>query len=569
MDTKAYLSVDIGSQHTRAWLFDSRSGRYDLHCSATAQTSIACGADIQTGVLAALDQIQKTSGYRLLDHQQKLILGKSTNGEGVERVGFSLSAGKPIRTALVAVSDTYSMAALRRLVNFFYTEVVLEINLQSDLNATAQLEKMMSTDVDLFVIAGGIDEGASKPVKAAIDNVRIVYQSLPKVLKPQIVFTGNQDLAEYAAKEFDFGEDFHLAGNIQPGIGREFLPVAWRAMLSAFRHIRNQQILGLAELQEQFGAKVIPTAFAMGRIVRLLDKINPSGKGVLALDVGSGSTTLIAAQGDRFIGTISHAPISEDIGQATCRFSSQPIDAETAAIYMYNKKLHPSFLPATLEDLAIEHAWTRVRLLHALKFTLDLYPDFAYDPNIGLLEHYEPVILSGESLVRVPALQHALLMALDGLQPHGITTFALDGNHIMAGLGTLGEIEPMVAVQMIDSGIFQNLGTVICVDSPEKTGKQVLSMEVDRDEQPRDLYQVCKSELKRIDVQSHKRTRIYLSPNAESDVGMGLPGLGGWVTVADSDVGVIIDARGRPLELPEDKNLRSEVIYNWLWELGG
>ncbi|MFZ3070827.1 MAG: glutamate mutase L, partial [Anaerolineaceae bacterium] len=281
------------------------------------------------------------------------------------------------------------------------------------------------------------------------------------------------------------------------------------------------------------------------------------------------STTLMAARGDEFIGTISHAPISTDIGRATCRFSSQPIDAETAAIYMHNKKLHPAFLPTTLEDLAIEHAWTRVRLQYALQFTLDLYPDFAYDAELGLLNPYEPVLLSGESLIRVPALHQSLLMALDGLRPHGITTFALDRNQVMAGLGTLAEFEPMVAVQLIDAGIFQNLGTCICVDSLERTGKKVLSIEVDQGEAPRDHYQVLKSELKRIEVRPEQRTRIYLSPEDESNVGMGLPGLGGWVTVAGSDVGVVIDARGRPLELPDDKTLRSEVIYNWLWELGG
>jgi hypothetical protein len=63
--------------------------------------------------------------------------------------------------------------------------------------------------------------------------------------------------------------------------------------------------------------------------------------------------------------------------------------------------------------------------------------------------------------------------------------------------------------------------------------------------------------------------RIYLSPGELTDVGMGLPGLGGWVTVPLSEVGTVIDARGRPLDLPEEMNKRSEAFYNWLWELGG
>jgi len=37
----------------------------------------------------------------------------------------------------------------------------------------------------------------------------------------------------------------------------------------------------------------------------------------------------------------------------------------------------------------------------------------------------------------------------------------------------------------------------------------------------------------------------------------------------DSKVGVVIDARGRPLNLPVDENARAEALRNWLWELGG
>ncbi len=568
MDNTAYLSIDIGSRQTRVWLFTREQGSYSCRCSALAQTTCADGEDIQSGVYTALNQMQAQGGYRLLDHRQQLLVGKNPLGEGVRAVGLSLSAGKPIRTAILGISETYSLAALRRLVNFFYTDVVLEIPLQADLNATAQLEKLMAADVDLFVLAGGVDGGASRQLRAAIDNLRIVYQNQPKHTKPQIVFCGNKDLSDYAASELDFGEDVHLAPNILTGVGTEHLPAGWDALLAAFARIREQQLPGLKAFEQKTGAQVMPTSYAMGRVVRLLERISPSGKGVMAVDVGAGSTTLMAAHADDFIGTITQTPISADIGKATCRFSSQPIDAEAASIYMHNKTLHPRFLPNTLEDLAIEHAWTRVRLQYALEQTKRLYPDFDYDRKTGLVRPFEPIILSGESLIRVPAAHQSLLMAMDGMQPHGITTFAVDSNQVMAGLGTLAHIEPLIAIEMLDTGIFHNLGTTICVDSPERPGKKVLLMEVDHGELTREHYQVYKSELKRIEVFSKDRTRIYLAPSAESDVGMGYVGLGGWVTVAPSEVGVVIDARGRPLELPEDPERRSDMIYDWMWELG-
>ncbi len=148
MEKRRTLSVDIGSQNTRAWLFEQREEGYALVCSAVAETSAASGQDLRGGVNRALEALQEKSGLRLLDLHQKLIRAE----EGVGACGLSLSAGKPIRTVLVGISDTYSLAALRRLVSLFYTDVVLEIDLQSDdMNATGQPEKLIAANADLFV----------------------------------------------------------------------------------------------------------------------------------------------------------------------------------------------------------------------------------------------------------------------------------------------------------------------------------------------------------------------------------------------------------------------------------
>jgi len=565
MERRRNLSVDIGSQNTRAWLFEQREEGFALVCSAASETTAASGQDLRSGVTRALEELQEKAGFRLLDRQQALIRGE----EGVDACGLSLSAGKPIRTVLAGVSDSYSLAALRRLVSLFYTDLSLEIDLQDDLNATAQLEKIINANADLFVCGGGTNQGAFKPVRAALDNLRIVYQSLPRLIRPQIVYAGNEALTEYAREELDAGEDFHPALNLQARIDAEFLPAGWPAMLGAFRRLRRQQLTGLAELEREWETEALPSAFAASRIVRLIDRMNPTGKGAMALDVGCNSTIVIAARGEEFIGTISHPPISGLVGKETSRYCALPIDAQTAAVYMLNKKLHPAFLPATLEDLAIEQAWTRVRLHYALRRTRELFPWFGYDPELGLLDPYEPVLLSGESLVRVPSPQQKLLMALDGLRPHGITTFALDNDQLLAALGSLAAKEPLLPVQLIDAGAFSNLGTVICADAPERSAKRVLTLEIDRGEGARETLDARKGEIKRVETTPFNPTRIYLSPGELTDVGMGLPGLGGWVTVPDSEVGAVIDARGRPLDLPDEMNKRSEAFYNWLWSLGG
>ena len=41
----------------------------------------------------------------------------------------------------------------------------------------------------------------------------------------------------------------------------------------------------------------------------------------------------------------------------------------------------------------------------------------------------------------------------------------------------------------------------------------------------------------------------------------------GWLAVSNSEVGVVIDARGRPVEIESDADARMTQITEWSWEL--
>jgi hypothetical protein len=61
---------------------------------------------------------------------------------------------------------------------------------------------------------------------------------------------------------------------------------------------------------------------------------------------------------------------------------------------------------------------------------------------------------------------------------------------------------------------------------------------------------------------------LDLRPRRNIDVGRGGPGRGGTAEVHGGLVGVVIDARGRPLALPSDAQKRHERIQQWLWDMG-
>jgi len=61
---------------------------------------------------------------------------------------------------------------------------------------------------------------------------------------------------------------------------------------------------------------------------------------------------------------------------------------------------------------------------------------------------------------------------------------------------------------------------------------------------------------------------LHLQPLHRYDVGMGGPGRGGRLRAVGGSLGVVVDARGRPLQLPKDPALRRELIGKWRWMIG-
>jgi hypothetical protein len=62
--------------------------------------------------------------------------------------------------------------------------------------------------------------------------------------------------------------------------------------------------------------------------------------------------------------------------------------------------------------------------------------------------------------------------------------------------------------------------------------------------------------------------RLTLRPERGIDVGFGGPGKAGTVRVSGGAVGLIIDARGRPLQFPKDLAQRRDLNQKWLWDIG-
>jgi hypothetical protein len=198
------------------------------------------------------------------------------------------------------------------------------------------------------------------------------------------------------------------------------------------------------------------------------------------------------------------------------------------------------------------------------------FPRSVRRPAAGLMPLFEPILAGGSVITRAPTLGQSLLILLDGLQPLGTTTLILDQNNLLPALGAAASRNSILPIQVLESGAFLGLATVVAPYVNARPGTVVLEARLVHENGSETRLEVKQGALEIIPLAAGEAGRLYLQPQHHADVGFG-PGRtrSGGIAVSGTALGVVIDARGRPLPLPSDPARRQEIIKKWLWTVGG
>lgn len=573
------LVVDIGTVTTRAVLFDVVDGYYRYLASGNAPTTAEYPFNnVSEGVHRALKHLQQVTGRILLGADESLIIPTAGNGSGVDTFAVTVSAGAPLKIVAVGLLEDVSVESIRNLAGTIYGKVEHVISLNDRRRQDARIDAIMRLRPDLILIAGGTDGGASQSVLNLLDAVGLACYLLPQDKRADILFAGNRALKEELETSLGNITTVHTAPNIRPALDVEYLEAAQLQLSKIYGQIRSRQIAGIGELNTWSGGGLLPTATAFARVIRYLSKTQPIGKGVLGVDIGASATFIAAAfDGDIRLGVFPQFGLGAGVADMLDHMSMAdilqwlPVEFSPEAIreYLLQKAMYPASLPATLEELYIEQALARQALIGSLRLMRHRYPKQASSPSAELLPFMEPIVASGSVLTKAPSLGQAAMLLLDGLQPTGITTFSLDQNHIGSALGVASALNPALTVQVLETNSFVHLATVISPVGDARPGTPVLRVKMTYDNGYTSTHEVKQGVLDVLPLAVGQRANLQLQPLHRYDIGMGAPGRGGRVKVTGSALGVIIDARGRPLQLPKDTQRRHELIKKWLWTLGG
>lgn len=575
IDADALLAVDIGAINTRAILFDASVSGYRF--VATGKATSTAGApffDVGEGVQRAIEELQETSGRKIFDDEGRLITPASAEGEGVDAVVATISAGQPIRVVVVGLLESVSLESAQHLAGSLYADILDTISMNDRRKIEDRIDVIMGNHPDVIIIAGGTDNGASKSVMKLIEAVGLACYLMPERRRPHVLFTGNEKVSESVSSSLGNYAKVTLAPNIRPTLEIEQSGPAQVQLRDIFRQVRKRDDLGLQELDSWASGRLMPTSSGFGRVIRFLSKVYDSkDKGVLGVDLGASSTMIASAySGDLNHNVYTHLGMGRSVSNLL-HYSSLPqisrwlptaMTDEDIQDYIYQKALYPATLPETPEELYLEYALAREVLRTSLKGARKRFSNSMTAPIPGLMPWFEPIVASGSTLTQSPSLGQSLLTLLDSLEPTGITTLVLDQNNLFASLGAAAEVSPVLTVQVIESGSLLNLGTVISPVGNARAGSPILRVRVmdDSGEETHKLS-VKQGTIEMIPLPMGKPVRLRLQPLHRFDIGMGGPGRGGSLRVVGGAMGLVIDARGRPLQLPSDPAARRQVLIQW------
>ena len=189
------------------------------------------------------------------------------------------------------------------------------------------------------------------------------------------------------------------------------------------------------------------------------------------------------------------------------------------------------------------------------------------DPGMS---EFEIIIGSGGVLAHAPQHAQAALLLLDAIQPTGITTLWLDATSLAIPVGTLATIHPVAATHVMEGDAFLNLGTVICpvCTGTPRPGDVAMRITITySDDRTLDL-EIPYGSLEVIPLPLGEKASLEARPLKNFDVGAG-PGAKRRIKrLVGGMMGLIIDARGRPLELPTDPGQRLEMVQKWYSAIG-
>jgi hypothetical protein len=564
IDAESVLTVDVGSVNTRVLLFDVVEGQYHFISAAMAPSTTGFPfRDISEGFHVALQRLQEITGRTFVDREYNLILPSQPDGTGVDRLAVSFSVGEDINMVTMGLLSDVSLQSADRLAGSTYGRVIERIGLNDSRRPEVQLDAILQARPDVIIVSGGTEKGATRSVFKLIELAGMACKVLPKENRPVLIYCGNGALSKRVKETLGNEIVAGIAPNIRPTIDQEDLDPAQTLLARAVAKVRMRQINGLEQLSSISSVPLTPGVYGFGRMMRFLSDLYDPVKGVLGVDVGASTTTMAVGKAGSLqlnvlrplgLGTAFPSVLQGGRIEELMQWISHPLSEAAVRDYIYQKSIRPGTLPLNDESLSIEQAAARLILSLGIQRMQERWP--------GTHLAFDLVILSGAVFANAPTPAQSLLMALDGIQPVGVGVFLLDPYSLTQSLGTIAASNTVLPVQVKDSGVYVNLGTVISPVSDAKPGTVILKIHMTIDGENENRIEIKQGSLTVLPIRNGQVANLTVETLSGTVLDPARPRMKTFKVIGGA-CGVVVDSRGRSLTLPADQGKRLDLLHRW------
>jgi hypothetical protein len=582
---ESILIADCGSARTKLVLIDAIDGQYRFVAYTESPSTVNdTWDDISVGVVDAIGHLQEITGRTFLGDDGQLLTPETETEQGIDHFYVVSSAAEPLCVVLAGLTRDISLASARRAALSTYVRIGAELALEQaptraqPLTDDDKINAIWHASPDVICVVGGTDGGAEASVLEMVRSVVAVALYLMGGGAPSVIYAGNNQLHDAVTQDIGEFATLHIVDNVRPRPGVEnIIPLSEEIEL-AFYQRKLRYLPGADTLNRWSRAPILPTAQTADYAVRYCDRAWNPDKAALRVDIGSASVTMNVCVGGRPLTTVRDdlgmgyglAKVVDQVDMGDIlRWLPFDLDPSEARDRLMNKALKPQSIPQTREDLLLEYAAAREAVRLVLRDVLPGWPGpIDLDPRAGMIPPCDPLVACGGLLAHVPYHGYAAMLLLDALQPVGINALYLDEYNLLASLGAVVNAQPLAMVQTLRSGGLTFMGTAVVPSGAAGQGDRVLA--VRSPDRGVDVnIQVRYGELVVVPLQHlDPGTEIQVVPTRGFDVGLG-PGRSAKIADWGGTVGLIVDARGRPLDFDRNPQVQQSRMDGWLLEMMG
>ncbi len=591
VEVQVILATDCGSTTSKARLFKKIGNEFRFVAAGESPTTVeAPYENVTLGVINAVREIEELIGEKLL-RNGRIIQPRVSEHEGVDLYITTSSAGGGLQMQVIGCMRNMTAESAERAALGAGAIVLDVIAIDDGRKAWEKIERIRFLRPDMILFSGGTDGGT---IRHIVELAELLRSADPKHrlgigYTVPIVYAGNKD-ARGNVKNI-IGNKFavKMVDNIRPTLERENPGPARTAVHELFMEHVMSHAPGYDQLMTWTPLPIMPTPAGEGIMFRIFAESHHVN--LIGVGLGGATTNIYSIYDGLFVRSVSAnlgmsysiCNVLKETGiKNIMRWLPFEIEENVVSDMLYNKMIRPTTIPETLKELIIEHAVSRESIRLAFKHHKELaQPLRGGRDDTGLesilhddIRRYETYIDmmnvdyiggTGGLLSHAPKRSQSALILIDSFQPEGVTELFQDSVFMIPHLGVLSTIKHNIALEIFEKDCLVRLGTCISPVGQGKYGDKIGDFVLELPNGQVIKEDITFGSIKRIPLDEGKVAKLEVNVSRRFRLKAGVElSRGLSIQVEGGVVGVIIDARGRPLKLPENDDERRSRLIEWL-----